>query len=147
ARLRTLWTRQYPIEHACLGLAGDVDLDAVVARIEAMLPRTPSEAGPAVVDKAPRYPQRPVTRLPARAYERPQRALALPALVVSGARVYALDGLRTPRARPVARLFAAPPARQGPAYPAWVSSMEGTGAGPRAVYAASSRNKAERALA
>lgn len=147
ARLRTLWTRQYPIEHACLGLAGDVDLDAVVARIEAMLPRTPSEAGPAVVDKAPRYPQRPVARRLSRAKEQAHFVLAFPGLVMSDPRVYALDVLTTLLGGQVGRLFEALRERQGLVYNVSVSSMEGTDAGHLAVYAASSRNKVERALA
>lgn len=146
ARLKRLWHRDYPIGQACLGLAGDLDLDALLPLIAASLPEETSQ-GMSLPPQIPRYPQRPVFRSIPQAKEQAHLVLAFPGLRMADARVYALDVLTTLLGGQVGRLFESLRERQGLVYNVSVSSMEGTDAGHLAVYAATSPAKLQRALA
>jgi len=146
-RLHEVWRTSYPLGGACLGLAGDFDLERIVALLEAL---TPADAArlPATAEAAtPRYPRRPTQRRLSRAKEQAHFVLAYPGLEMHDPAVYALDVLTTVLGGQVGCLFESLRERQGLVYNVSVSSLEGTDAGHVAVYAATSRRKLDRALA
>ena len=147
SRLHRLWDA-YPIGRAVLGLCGDVDLEAIVRMLEALLPsgRRPARM-PKLPGGAPRYPKRPAKRRVVRVREQAHVVLAFPGLTLDDPRVWPLDVLTGILGGQAGRLFEALRERRGLVYGVSVSSAEGLDAGHLAVHASTSRAQHPQALA
>lgn len=145
------WPSWYPMSRAVLGLSGDVDLDAIVAALDAELA--------AVAGRAPRLPAWPEVKLPAvrrarvlraaagREREQVHLAIAFGGLSFHDERVATLDVLTTILGGQVGRLFMALREREGLVYHVSASAAQGLDTGDIVVYAATGRDKSDRALA
>jgi zinc protease len=145
-----LWKRDYPIGHAVLGLAGDFDLDVVLARIDEIVARLgPAPAAPRrpLAGPAPRWPSRARTVRARRRREQAHLVVGYPGLAMSDARTPALDVLLTILGGQSGRLFQSLREREGLVYQVGATSTEGLDAGHVTIYAATGQNRRDRALA
>lgn len=147
-RLHTLWERNYAPGDMVIGLAGDVDPDEVAGLLEALVGRDRERATRArLPHKPPRYPGRPKVRWLRRVREQAHIVLAHPGLTLVDPRTPTMDVLNTIMGGQAGRLFAALREEQGLVYHVSASSAEGIDAGHVVVYAATSQDKVDRALA
>lgn len=144
-RLCALWHRNYPIGGATLGLAGDVDLQAIVDLVDAMAPMGETSAPP-LAGGPPKYPSRPVTQRVRLAKEQAHVVLVHPGLTIGHDDTAALDVLTSILGGQVGRLFNVLREERGLVYHVSVSALEGLDAGHVTVYAATSQRKLPEAL-
>lgn len=147
-RLASLWSRGYPIGRATLGLCGDLDLEEIAGLFHALVPADPpppplqwSQPG------APRFPSRPRRRHIRLAKEQAHFVIAFPGLPMGDPRLPVLEVLTTILGGQAGRLFDVLREQEGLVYNVSVSSTEGIDAGHVAVYAATSQDTLERAIA
>lgn len=152
ATLRKAWAQRYPVSRMVIGLAGDVDLDAVAALVESEV------AAAADGDVATRWPQWPraTLKMPAasgraqvirRAKEQAHIALAYRGLKIGDPRSPALEVLTAVLGGQSGRLFMRLREEEGLVYHVGASASEGIDAGDVLVYAATGQDKVERARA
>jgi zinc protease len=148
--VHTLWRRDYPPHRLVVGLAGDIDVDALVDLVDALVDaagaaaQTMTQAPPG---GPPRYPARPRVRRVIRPREQGHIVLAHPGLTLDDPSLPALELLMAIVGGQTGRLFDALRERQGLVYQVSASSSEGVDAGHVVVYAATSQGNVERALA
>lgn len=144
----------YPVGRGILAFAGDIDLDAVLAVLEGRL------AGVGKVGKgggkggkarwpggAPVWPTRARRRVLHREREQAHVAIGYPGLTITDPRVAALEVLVTVLGGQSGRLFHALREAEGLVYQVDASSAEGIDGGNLTLYASTSQDKLERALA
>lgn len=146
-RLRKLWSAHYPLDRAVLGLCGDVDVDGIVGRLDALLPTQPRSTESASEVSPPRYPARPRSMRVHSTKQQAHFVLAFPGIPLADPRLPTLEVLVTVLGGQAGRLFAALREREGLVYNVSVSTGDGFDCGHVAVYAATSHDKLERALA
>ncbi|MDC0674562.1 M16 family metallopeptidase [Nannocystis radixulma] len=150
AKLKALWRRDYPIGQAVLALAGDVDVAAAAAQVEAALreaglwDRVSEGPGKAKPVQAPRGPRE---REIFQDREQAHIALGWPGIAVGDAREPTLDVLSAVLGGQTGRLFTALREVQGLVYEVSMSSVEGVDAGHVAIHASTSQDKLPKALA
>ena len=145
-RCRDLWARTYPLSRAVLGLAGDIDIDAVVQLVDEVLPRERGAAADPWSPGAPRYPRRPVTRVLDGAREQAHVVRLHPGIPMGDARIYALEVLTTILGGQAGRLFASLREDKGLVYHVSAGASEGIDAGHVSFYAATSHRERDVAL-
>ena len=153
--LGRLWKRWYPLPRMVVGLAGDVDLEAVAEQVAAAMATAGVDA--ADVGTFPKWPGgglRTEVRRPAggehritRAKEQAHIALAYPGLPIGDQRGPALEVLMAVLGGQAGRLFLKLREDEGLVYHVSASTSEGIDAGDVVVYAATGQDKIARARA
>ncbi|MFZ6183404.1 M16 family metallopeptidase [Nannocystis pusilla] len=150
AKLRGLWRRDYPIGQAVLALAGDIDVAAAAAQVEAAL----REAGLGDrLSEGPGAPKKfaaptgPREREIFQDREQAHIALGWPGIAVGDEREPTLDVLSAVLGGQTGRLFTALREVQGLVYEVSMSSVEGLDAGHVAIHASTSQDKLPKAMA
>lgn len=149
-RLRALWSDSYVLGDAVLGVVGDFDLEALLARMELLLGTGRKGQVRHARARAPasaRLPSGPRERVIYKEREQAHIALGFPGLVLGDPQGPALDILSAVLGGQSGRLFAALRERQGLVYEISVSSVEGRDAGHVMVHASTSQDKLPRARA
>ena len=147
ARLKRLWTENYPVGRAVLAVAGDFDFDAVVDLVETLVPA--GEAPPPM----PEWPGRPPRWKKSREHRINRRreqvhiAMGFPGVPMSDSRSETLEVLMAVLGGQSGRLFQALREQEGLVYHVAADSTEGIDAGHVTVYAATSRRKLDRCRA
>jgi zinc protease len=145
------WPAWYPISRAVLGLCGDLDLDRIVAVLDGEL-----SGAPARVRAQPKWPKgkverghraRVLRRAGGRDREQVHLAVGYPGLSFRDDRIATLDVLVAILGGQVGRLFTALREREGLVYHVSATAAHGVDAGDVLVYAATGRDKVDRALA
>lgn len=142
--------RHYPLDRAIVALAGDLELDAVLERLDALVRAapTPIPAGrPAPRLAAPRWPKRPQLRVLEREREQGQIVLGFPGLAIADPRTPTLDVLCTVLGGQAGRLFERLREREGLVYQVGASAGEHLDGGHVVVFAAASQDKLDAARA
>jgi zinc protease len=145
-RCRDLWARTYPLSRAVLGLAGDIDIEAIVQLVDEALPRERGSAADPWSPGEPRYPRRPVARTLAGAREQAHVVRLHPGIPMGDARIYALEVLTTILGGQAGRLFASLREDKGLVYHVSAGASEGIDAGHVSFYAATSHRERDVAL-
>jgi zinc protease len=145
------WPAWYPISRAVLGLCGDLDLDRIVAVLDGELSGVPAH-----VRSQPKWPKgkverghraRVLRRAGGRDREQVHLAVGYPGLSFRDDRIATLDVLVAILGGQVGRLFTALREREGLVYHVSATAAHGVDAGDVLVYAATGRDKVDRALA
>lgn len=160
AKIARNWTRNYPIGRAVLSLAGDFDLDVVLAQIDQHLDALGGDEadgevapldGPAPMPAwpggPPKWPRRPIERVIERKREQGQCVIGFPGLSLGDADGAALDVLCSVLGGQAGRLFESLREREGLVYQVGASSSEHIDAGHVVFYAAASQDKLDAARA
>nr|WP_255216730.1 pitrilysin family protein [Pseudenhygromyxa sp. WMMC2535] len=147
-RVARNWARTYPMGRAVLALAGDIDLERVLAGLEQVLEHS---LGPAIADAppepmrwpggAPKHPRRPIERVIEREREQGQLVIGFPGLPLGDPEGAALDVLLAVLGGQAGRLFEALRERQGLVYQVGASAGEHIDGGHIVFYAAASQDK------
>lgn len=146
--LQGAWRRGYPIGEAVLAIVGDVDVDALVAALSARLADLDAPAARRARRIArPKALTRPRRRTLHREREQAHLAIGYPGLVLDDPRTPAMEVLCTVLGGQSGRLFLALREEEGLVYHVDAHSSESVGGGHFAVYAATSQDKLDRALA
>lgn len=148
ARLQELWRADYPLSRAVLGLVGDFDLPAVLARLAEMNQGTGCKSH--VAKARPRKPaadRGPRERVIYKQREQAHMAIGFPGLVLGDPREPVMDVLSAILGGQSGRLFTALRERQGLVYDVSVSAAGTHDAGHVVVHASTSQDKLPRARA
>ena len=149
-RLRGLWEDSYVLGDAVLAVVGDVDLEALLVRVEMLLGtgRKSQVRGARVPAPTPAHlPGGGRERVIYKEREQAHIAIGFPGLVLGDPQGPALDILSAVLGGQSGRLFAALRERQGLVYEISVSSVEGRDTGHVMVHASTSQDKLPRARA
>lgn len=158
ARLAELWRTDYPLGRAVLGIVGDIDLDAVLAKLAAFdvemvkLAKRTGRKGPAPTarTKPPRAPASdsgPRERVVLKDREQAHIAVGFPGLVLGDPREPVHDVLSAILGGQSGRLFTALREVQGLVYDVSVSATAGRDAGHVVIHASTGQDKLPRARA
>lgn len=143
--LHRLWSAQYPIGRACLGLCGDVDPEATLELLASLVAdAAPIDERNPWPGRAPRMLAQRTARI-RRQREQAHLVLAWPGLTLADPRVPAMEVLTTILSAQSGRLFAVMREEEGLVYHVSASSVEGIDGGHIAFYAATSQAKLPRA--
>lgn len=147
--LRENWRRSYPIGQAVLGIAGDIDLDAVCEAVEARCEGSRGRRGRRWRPEG--GPPKPLTRARRKTIRKDREqahiAIGFPGLVLGDPRVPALEVLCALLGGQSGRLFLALREEEGLVYTVDAGATEGLDGGDVTIYAATSHDKLGRALA
>lgn len=149
-RLHELWRRDYPLGRAVLALAGDVDVEAVVAQVKEALREAGARGSRAAERKPEKFvapPGQPHTTEVLQDREQAHIALGYRGLCLGDAREPALDVLSAVLGGQTGRLFVALRETEGLVYEVSMSSVEARDNGHVAVHASTGQDKLPRALA
>lgn len=150
AALARHFHHHYPLERGVLALAGELELDAVVEQLDALVraasPRAPAKSKVPRIPP-PRWPTRPARRVLHREREQGQIVLGYPGLALGDPRIPALDVLCTVLGGQAGRLFERLREREGLVYQVGCSSGEHLDGGHVVLFAAASQDKLDAALA
>ncbi len=148
SHLQRLWTTQYPLYGAVLGLAGDFDVDAVMSQLARLLPefRRPTDPKVMLVQPA-KTPKAAGERTIFRPREQAYLALGFPALGVGDAALPVLDLLLTVLGSASGRLFAALREQEGLVYTVSCTGTQGLGCGHVTIRANTGPDKLQRVRA
>lgn len=142
--------RHYPLERGVLALAGELELDAVLEQLDAIVrASTHATARPRAKPPrvpAPKWPSRPLERVLEREREQGQIVIGFPGLALGDARIPALDVLCTVLGGQAGRLFERLREREGLVYQVGCSSGEHLDGGHVVLFAAASQDKLDAAL-
>jgi zinc protease len=145
AKVSRYWARHYPLGRAVLALAGDFDLDVVLAELDELLERHADadipEPMPAWPGGPPKWPSKPVERWFQREREQGHIVLGFPGLSLGHADGAALDVLCSVLGGQAGRLFEVLREREGLVYQVGASSSELLDGGHLVFYAAASQDK------
>jgi zinc protease len=149
-RLAGLWRGDYPLGRAVLGVVGDIDLDAVLAKltqVDAELSRRTGRKGPAPKARTTPVGRGPRERVVLKDREQAHIAVGFPGLVLGDPREPVLDVLSAILGGQSGRLFTALREVQGLVYDVSVSAVSARDAGHVVVHASTSQDKLPRARA
>lgn len=145
AKVARNWARSYPLGRAVLALAGDFDLDLVLAELDELLERHADPEPPAAMPEwpggPPKWPSKPIERVIEREREQGQLVLGFPGLRLGEPEGAALDVLCTVLGGQAGRLFESLREREGLVYQVGASSSEHIDSGHVVFYAAASQDK------
>lgn len=145
AKIARNWARHYPLGRAVLSLAGDFDLDAVLAELDELLERyadhDPPNPTPAWPGGPPKWPSKPIERTLEREREQGHIVIGFPGLRLGEPEGAALDVLCAVLGGQSGRLFEVLREREGLVYQVGASSSEHLDGGHVVFYAASSQDK------
>ncbi len=144
--LRQSW-KNYPIGQAVLGIAGDIDVDGIIDALDARCGGAPRGQRFRLPGQGPRPIKRRRRRTLHRDREQAHIAIGFPGLVHGDPQVPALDVLCVVLGGQSGRLFLALREQEGLVYTVDAGSTEGLDGGHLTIYAATSQDKLERALA
>ncbi len=149
ARLAALWRTDYPLSGAVLGLVGDLDLPAILARLAELDHGTGRKSH---VAKARRQPTQathagPRTREILKEREQAHIAVGFPGLPLGDPREPVMDVLSAILGGQSGRLFTALRERQGLVYEVSVSSVAARDVGHVVLHASTGQDKLARARA
>lgn len=143
--LRRLWAVRYPIGAATLGLCGDIDPEATLELLEALVAEAPLvEQAASWPGRAPRTIRGSSARM-RRTKEQAHLVLAWPGLALADPRGSTMEVLTTILSAQAGRLFMAMREEEGLVYHVSASSSEGIDCGHVSFYAATSQAKLARA--
>ncbi len=145
------WARNYPLGRAVLALAGDFDLELVLAELDELLERHADaevpEPMPAWPGGPPKWPSKPVERIIEREREQGHIVIGFPGLRLGDPAGAALDVLCSVLGGQAGRLFEVLREREGLVYQVGASSSEHLDSGHLVFYAAASQDKLDAARA
>ena len=145
AKVARNWARNYPLGRAVLALAGDFNLDLVLAELDELLERHADPEPPAAMPEwpggPPKWPTKPVERVIEREREQGHLVLGFPGLCLGEPEGATLDVLCTVLGGQAGRLFETLREREGLVYQVAASSSEHIDSGHVVFYAAASQDK------
>ncbi len=146
------WARAYPIGEAVLSLAGDVDLEALTAALDQLLPAEAAQLAPEVGERRsrrnpPKWPRKPIDRVIECEREQGHIVIGFPGLCLGDPDGAALDVLCSVLGGQAGRLFESLRERRGLVYQVGASSAEHIEGGHVVFYAAASQDKLDDAHA
>jgi zinc protease len=145
AKVARNWVRHYPLGRAVLALAGDFELEPVLAELEELLERyadaEPPDPSPGWPGGPPKWPGKPIERTIEREREQGHLVIGFPGLPLGHADGPALDVLCSVLGGQAGRLFEALREREGLVYQVGASASEHIDGGHVVIYAASSQDK------
>jgi zinc protease len=151
AKIARNWARHYPLGRAVLGLAGDFELDVVLAELDELLERHADNEAPSPTPAwpggAPKWPSKPVERVIEREREQGHIVIGFPGLRVDEPEGAALDVLCAVLGGQAGRLFEVLREREGLVYQVGANSSEHLDSGHVVFYAAASQDKLNAARA
>ena len=149
AKVARAWARHYPIGRAVLALAGDFDLDLVLAELDELLERHADAEVPSPMPSwpggPPKWPRKPIERVLEREREQGHIVIGFPGLQLGHADGAALDVLCSVIGGQAGRLFEVLREREGLVYQVGASSSELLDGGHLVFYAAASQDKLDAA--
>lgn len=145
AKVARNWARNYPLGRAVLALAGDFDLDAVLAELDELLERHADaeipEPTPAWPGGPPKWPSKPIERSIEREREQGHIVIGFPGLRLGDPDGAALEVLTSVLGGQAGRLFEVLREREGLVYQVGASSSEHIDSGHVVFYASASQDK------
>jgi zinc protease len=145
AKIARNWARHYPLGRAVLALAGDFDLDVVLAELDELLERhadvEPPEPTPAWPGGPPKWPRKPIERILEREREQGHIVIGFPGLRLGDPSGAALDVLTSVLGGQAGRLFEVLREREGLVYQVGANGSDHLDGGHVVFYAAASQDK------
>ncbi len=147
-RLAALWRRGYPMAHAVLGIAGDVDPDDVASFVRELfeLEHVPGARGTSSLGAPPKWPSGATEQVLVKRREQAHIAIGYPGTSIADPDAEALELLTAVLGGPSGRLFVALREQEGLVYGVSASSIESVVAGHVVIHASTSQSKLVRAL-
>lgn len=145
AKVARNWARHYPLGRAVLALAGDFDLDVVLAELDELLERYADHEAPSATPPwpggTPKWPNKPIERILEREREQGHIVIGFPGLRLGEPEGAALDVLCSVLGGQSGRLFEVLREREGLVYQVGANSSEHLDGGHIVFYAAASQDK------